>query len=125
MPFEPQNAMVEVINLSNFPVTITNIHWKVSDGTWLDWKNPDIANPFGSLPARLPPHECLTAMGNQQYPTDEQLLTITAAVAFTACGEQIDGMTDQFREHVAKVKAGEKVECGVGTKIATEANPSG
>ena len=99
-------AVVDVINLSSFPVTIEKICWK-TDGpkayVWL--RNLSIANPFNSLPARLPPHECLVAIDMKESLTDDILLTVTAAVACTACGEVIEGMTDEFREYVAKIRA--------------------
>ncbi|MGB2988039.1 MAG: hypothetical protein WBE26_19395 [Phycisphaerae bacterium] len=94
---------VEVINLSVFPVTITGINWKAT-GKDLYWDNPPINHPFGPLPARLPPREALTALGT---PTTFESLTdagsIRAAVAITACGEQVEGMTQQWQEEIARM----------------------
>jgi len=98
---------VEIINLSSFPVTISAIWWRMIDDKWGFWKNPDISSPYGSLPARLPSHESLTAMGSPDFPTREQLLATTAAVAFTACGEKIVGMTDEWLKYAEKVRSGE------------------
>ena len=64
------------------------------------------ADPFGQLPARLPPREALTAVGiPTSFKTLDDLASITAAVAYTACGEEFEGMTDQWRETVAKMVA--------------------
>lgn len=96
--------VVEVLNLSAFPVTIRAIHFKRNDDTYFYWKNPDIANPFGKLPARLPAKESLTAVGNPTtFKSLEFFATVTAAVAYTSCGEQIEGMTDQWKEEVRRL----------------------
>jgi hypothetical protein len=98
--------MVDIINLSAFPVTIRNIHWKTNraEKAWLYWKNPTITSPFGELPARLPPHEALTALGTPtSFKSLDDVQAITAAVAFTACGEQIEGMTKEWQEDIASM----------------------
>lgn len=102
--------VVEVVNLSAFPVTVTGIHWKAEsakDGRHsFYWKNPTVANPFGQLPARLPPREALTAVGvPASFKSLDDLASITAAVVYTACGEEIEGMTDQWKTTVAKMVA--------------------
>lgn len=102
--------VVEVVNLSAFPVTVTGIHWKAEnakDGRHsFYWKNPTVANPFGQLPARLPPREALTAVGvPTSFKSLDDLASITAAVAYTACGEEFEGMTDQWKTTVAKMVA--------------------
>jgi hypothetical protein len=97
---------VEVINLSAFPVTITNIHWKTSsdEKAWFYWKNPTITSPFEELPARLPAREALTALGTPtSFRSLDDLRTVTAAVVFTASGEQIEGMTQQWQDEVARM----------------------
>ncbi|MBL8759467.1 MAG: hypothetical protein JNK35_13685 [Phycisphaerae bacterium] len=102
--------VVEVVNLSAFPVTVTGIHWKAAGAgegkQSYYWKNPTIANPFGKLPARLPPREALTAVGiPTAWKSVDDLASITAAVVYTACGEEFEGMTDQWKETVAKMVA--------------------
>ena len=102
--------VVEIINLSAFPVTIQKIHWKTNrkQKAWLYWKNPSVTAPFGSLPARLPPREALTAIGTpRSFETLDDLLAVQAAVAFTACGESVEGMTDQWREFCDRLQSGE------------------
>jgi len=97
---------VEVINLSAFPVTIKNVHWKTNrtEKAWFYWKNPTIASPFGELPARLPPHESLTALGTPtSFESLDDLQAVTAAVAFTTCGEQIEGMTQEWQDEIARM----------------------
>jgi hypothetical protein len=44
--------VVEVVNLSAFPVTITKIFWKTAspDGRGFFWKNPALTAPFGQFP---------------------------------------------------------------------------
>ncbi|MCC6676400.1 MAG: hypothetical protein IT436_04590 [Phycisphaerales bacterium] len=103
--------VVEVVNLSAFPVTITGIHWKATpnaDGKKgsFYWKNPTITNPYGRLPARLPPREAMTALGiPTSFKSLDDLASITAAVAYTACGEEFEGMTDQWKTEVARMVA--------------------
>jgi hypothetical protein len=100
--------VVTVINLSAFPVTIEKIWWKTADptGRGFFWKNPTIANPFKSLPARLESRQALTALGiPDTFQSVEDLLSITAAVASTECGESIEGMTPQWHEYCDKVRA--------------------
>lgn len=104
--------VVEVVNLSAFPVTVTGIHWKAAGAgegkQSYYWKNPTVANPFGQLPARLPPREALAAVGvPTSFKSLDDLASITAAVVYTACGEEFEGMTDQWREKVAKMVAEE------------------
>lgn len=98
--------VVEVINLSAFPVTISKICWKTNraEKAWFYWKNPTICDPFGQLPARLPSHEALTAVGTpSSFHSLEDLQAVTAAVAFTACGEQVEGMTNEWKEEVGRI----------------------
>lgn len=100
--------VVKVINLSKFPVTITGIHWKTDkpDGTGYFWKNPTIANPYGRLPARLESRAALTAIGIPHgFKSLDDLLAIRSCVVWTDCGEEVAGMTDQWKEHCAKVAA--------------------
>lgn len=95
---------VEVINLSAFPVTITKICWKAGEKSWFYWKNPTITSPFNDLPARLPPREALNAIGiPTSFKSLEDLQAITAAVVFTACGEEIEGMTPEWKTDVARI----------------------
>ncbi|HNQ23007.1 MAG TPA: hypothetical protein PKK06_07930 [Phycisphaerae bacterium] len=98
--------VVTVINLSAFPVTIDRILWKTgrTEKAWLYWENPTICEPFGKLPARLPPHEALTAVGTPTtFQSLDDLQAITAAVAVTSCEEQIEGMSQEWREDVARI----------------------
>lgn len=98
--------VVEVINLSAFPVTVTKICWKTNrtEKACFYWKNPTITSPFNELPARLPPHESLTALGTPtSFESLNDLKAVSGAVAFTACGEQIEGMTKEWQEEVARM----------------------
>lgn len=98
--------IVEVINLSAFPVTITAINFETDDDNHYFWKNPDITAPYGKLPARLPPREALTAVG---IPVSRdkvrEVASFARAVAHTACGERIEGMTDAWRKTAAELVA--------------------
>lgn len=111
---ERPRPVVKVVNLSAFPVTIDAIHWKNNRETkgHFYWKNPTIANPFGKLPARLPPRESLTALGNPtSFKSLDDLASVTAAVAYTACGEKVEGMTEDWKTEVARMVAeGETAE---------------
>lgn len=100
--------VVTVINLSAFPVTIDKIWWKTADpsGGGFLWKNPMITAPFGSLPARLASRQALTAVGTPDgFKSVDDFLSITAAVACTECGESVEGMTPEWKEHREKVRA--------------------
>jgi hypothetical protein len=100
--------VVTIINLSVFPVTIENIWWKTADlaARGFFWKNPTIANPFKSLPARLEPRQALTALGiPDTFKNLEDLLSVTAAVASTECGEAVEGMTPQWKEYCNEARA--------------------
>ena len=110
---ERPRPVVKVINLSKFPVTITTIFWKTDkpDKTGYYWKNPTIANPYGHLPARLEPRAALTAIGIPDgFKSLDDLLAIRSCAAFTDCGEEAEGMTDQWKEHCAKLAAEAKAK---------------
>jgi hypothetical protein len=98
------SPMVEVINLSAFPVTITAIWWKTdgSPGSFLLSKSLSVLSPHSGFPVRLQPRDQLTALGPSNTFDDEDLAKITAAIARTACDEQVEGMTEQWRESVAR-----------------------
>lgn len=105
---ERPRPVVKVVNLSAFPVTIDAIHWKNNRETkgHFHWKNPTIANPFGKLPARLPPRESLIALGNPtSFSSLDDLASVAAAVAYTACGEKVEGMTEEWKTEVARMVA--------------------
>ena|ERR1019366_8076864 len=106
---EDQRArpVVTVINLSAFPVTIEKIWWKTADpsGSGFYWKNPFIASPFDSLPARLPSRGALTAFGKPESFNVDDFLSITAAVASSECGESVEGMTPQWEKYREEVRA--------------------
>lgn len=97
--------VVRVINLSAFPVTIEKIWWRTAHPTnGFIWKNPTVNEPFGSLPARLGSRQALTAIGTpDSFKTVEDFLSITAAVAYTECGESVEGSTPQWNEYREKV----------------------
>jgi hypothetical protein len=109
---ERPRPVVKVINLSKFPVTITGIHWKLDGPNKAGyWKNPTIANPYRQLPARLESRAALTAIGVPDcFPSVEFLLSIRSCVVWTDCGEEAEGMTEQWKEHCAKVAAKAKAE---------------
>lgn len=112
--------VVEVINLSAFPVTIEKIVWKLNrkQKPWLFWKNPTVTAPFGRLPARLPSRESLTAVGTPDtFRTEENLDDIAAAVVFTACGESVEGMTDQWRAFCEDRRKNQET-CGTSDGVA-------
>jgi hypothetical protein len=102
---EDPRPVVTVINLSAFPVTVEKLWWKTAsaDGKGFYWKQPPLSAPFGNLPARLESRQSFTAMGLP--PTNEvDLLSVTAAVAITECGESVEGMTDQWRAYFDELR---------------------
>jgi len=52
--------------------------------------------------------EAFTAMGKPDSLQIEELAAITAAFAHTACGARIEGMTDDWKQAVAKMVSGSK-----------------
>jgi hypothetical protein len=100
--------IVTVINLSAFPVTVERIWWKTthpSHGGFF-WKNPKLSAPFRSFPARLASRQAVTAVGSSStFANLDDLRSITAAVACTECGEQVEGMTPQWQEYVANLQS--------------------
>ncbi|MDO8632913.1 MAG: hypothetical protein Q7R41_20720 [Phycisphaerales bacterium] len=98
-------AGVEVINLSAFPVTVTKILWKTTrtGEPWMYWKYPKFFSPFRDLPIRLPPREAFVAYVESNSLRPEELASITGAGVGTACGEIIEGTTDDWKQAVAKI----------------------
>jgi hypothetical protein len=105
---ERPRPIVKVVNLSKFPVTISGIHWRTGspDKTGYFWKNPTVSSPYGKLPARLEPRAALTALGHpDSFKSAQDLLAVTGCVVWTDCGEEAEGMTDQWREFCMKLVA--------------------
>ena len=99
---------VTVINLSAFPVTIERIWWKTAEpsGAGFRWVNPKLTLPFDRLPTRLDSHQALTAVGTPDtFKTVDDFLSVTAAVASTACGESVEGVTPEWRKYGEGVRA--------------------
>jgi hypothetical protein len=98
--------MVEVRNISSFPVTITKVGWRQKDGKFLWLIRPEISGPFKALPVRLPSHDSLIAYGRPIDSSDDSFLTVVAVAAITACGEELHGDVEQFvkdfKEHGKK-----------------------
>lgn len=101
---EAPRPIVKVVNLSAFPVTITAVHARLHDADdgYLFWKNPTLAAPHNRFPARLEPRTALTVIGSDGAVSEDDLFGVRSYVALTECGEQIHGMTEQWREHFAK-----------------------
>jgi len=94
---------VEIVNLSNFPVTITSARFLL-DGT--DWEfilMPPYLNGE-TLPKRLEPREAVSIFTSAEVLRDPQSTAIKEVVAYTACGEQIRGGR-KARKGIAQVKA--------------------
>jgi hypothetical protein len=102
---EGPRPVVTVINLSAFPVTVAQLWWKTdsADGRAFYWKQPPLSAPFGNLPARLESRQSFTAVGLPGMKEDD-LLSVTAAVAITECGERVEGMTDQWRAYCEELR---------------------
>lgn len=98
--------MVTVVNLSTFAVTVNSIFWSTNQpsGAGFFWKTPSVGGSSRSLPMKIEPRHSFTAIGEPDMFNLEQLLSITAAVAQTACGESVEGMTPQWTEYCAKAK---------------------
>lgn len=98
--------VVRVINFSAFPITVEQIWWKTNaaDGKGFFWKNPPLSAPFNHSPARLEPRQAFTAIRNPGM-KDEDVLSVTAAVAVTECGERPEGMTEQRKSYCDDLRA--------------------
>ena len=67
-------------------------------------RNPAITAPFGELPARLPSREAFTALGiPTSFKSLEELQAVTSVVVFSACGEQFEGMSQDWHDEVCRM----------------------
>lgn len=102
--------IVEVVNLSSFAITISNVWWRVKpgdgDGHALIWVRPKVSSPHQSLPARLEARDSLTLMGSTESLQDLAVVRgIIAAVVQTASGEAFEGMSETWKSSLDKLEA--------------------
>ncbi|MES2888677.1 MAG: hypothetical protein V4739_11770 [Pseudomonadota bacterium] len=94
-----QGFSVAVVNLSNFPLTITHIGFDRVDRKL----HMQITRPFfvhrEELPIRLAPRTAVTAFVGLSTLQPEQLLTIRRAYVSTACGQRAVSKGALFNEY--------------------------
>lgn len=90
---------VAVVNLSNFPVTITHLGFDRIDGRL----HMQIVRPMfihgEQLPIRLAPRAAATALVQMSALQKEQLVSIRRAYVSTACGERAVSKGTRFDEY--------------------------
>lgn len=84
---------VDVVNLSAFPVTITEIGFHRRDGKRYSILDQPLTNGM-PLPQRLEPRESITAY----FPPAIDLRVVTTAFARTSCGMVQDGDSANWKE---------------------------
>lgn len=97
--------VVEVTNLSAFPVTITRICFPTDNPpNSIIWLRPQLNAPYHSLPARLPPRSTLIALGKAGMLKASDLAKVVGCEAYTECGEIVRGITEEFQNAIDEAK---------------------
>ena len=103
----PNGLAIEVVNLSAFPVTISEIGLRrVGDGERVIFANPRISEGK-KLPLRMEPRSAVTAY--MELPQDSKVLTKDALKAFAAteCGKVEYGTSPMFLRILKYLRTGE------------------
>jgi len=91
------NFGVDVINLSEFPVTIVDVGFQLTRGRHATLSTAGCMEPHGGLPQRLDPHTSYSAC----FWLDANMLELTAvkcAYAQTQCGTEARGTSPALRQ---------------------------
>ena len=103
----PMGFSIEIINLSAFPITISEVGFSVGFRKRLPISSPYLLSG-GTLPCRLSPREAISVtFGPQNFPV-VQGTKIGAAYARTACGRTIFGRSPagrQFAKMIGEIAA--------------------
>lgn len=94
----PSRWCIEVINLSSFAVTISDVGFGKTEGTRHVIIRPEVSNK--SWPARLESHEAVTlyaAIGESLAPA---IMQEAVAYAKTDCGKVFYGTSSIFQEYI-------------------------
>jgi len=105
---EKPQALLTVINLSSFPVTIASVRCRTSlnGGSTLAWLRTIGINPRRELPIRIEPRDSLTLLGPDEIVEDLELLAaIESFAVLTSCGEEIEVLTDAWKADSARILA--------------------
>jgi len=101
--------VVQVINLSSFPVTLGAIGWRSSTPAYphVLWVRPVDSVSGRGLPLRMESRSAALFVGTPDWlKPDLPLESITACVAYTDCDKEFDGMTEDWKDFVKRKSAG-------------------
>jgi len=100
-----QHLCVEVVNLSSFPVTISEVGFGRRD----DEGGRHVVIPFDrfgdQLPKRLEPRESMSVYGAPQARLKPSIARMAKAYAMTSCGGVAYGTSPAFQEYVRELVA--------------------
>jgi hypothetical protein len=97
------NFMIEVINLSNFPVTISNVGLLLIDRRQIVLNAHGCYEQPGNLPLRLEPRTSYGIYFNIDQKT--LLAQVKSAYVKTQCGKLITGTSGALKQKIRKAKA--------------------
>ena len=100
----PDRVCIEIINLSAFPVTVSDVGFgRVSEPRGILFR-PELS-PGKTWPVRLESRECFTAYGAAGMTPHECTLKDAVAYATTDCGTTTYGSSPIFKDFVRSLKA--------------------
>jgi hypothetical protein len=100
-----QGIQIDVLNLSAFPVTITNVGYLVRGRKgFLTWK-PAILDPAFGLPLRLEPHDSHAFRFPNQFLEEFDFSQVTKAIVYTSSGEYRCGTNHCLKEVIANARS--------------------
>jgi hypothetical protein len=91
------NFGVDVVNLSEFPVVIVDVGFKLTRGRHATLATAECLEPNGGLPQRLDPHTSYSALFWLDANTVE-LAELKCAYARTQCGTEVRGTSPALRQ---------------------------
>lgn len=108
-----KGVFIEVVNLSNFPVTITSVGFPVEGADLVLHLLPPYLNDE-RLPKRLEPRDALTIYADSGALSDSRAAHIHDVIAKTACGVEIQGGR-KARKGIQQIRAVCKEVTGVAS----------
>ena len=105
----PSRLSIEIVNLSEFPVTVSDVGFGPVHGDRLTLFQPELT-PSKNWPVRLESREAVTAHAGVGYNLDSAKLRKTCAYACTDCGRVVYGSSPVFEEYVNQLR--EELESG-------------
>jgi hypothetical protein len=99
----PEKLAVEMVNLSNFPVTMSDAGFGRADQTRQTIFRPELTSGK-TWPVRLEPREAVTAFTEIGIELDPAMMTQPIAYAKTDCGTVRYGTSSIFKEYVKSLR---------------------